>query len=97
MRKIMWYREDIQAMKDQQLRKELLELMDSVGCVYLVNGDDMAQFLQDDFLELIEMHGDEWGYELLLRHMDWKALAKEMIVEYSMEETSDGQQWWYQL
>lgn len=97
MRRIMWYREDIQAMEDQQLRKGLLELMDSVGCVYLVNGDDMEQFLQDDFMELIEMHGDRWGYELLLKHMNWKALMEEMIVEYSMEETSDGQQWWYQV
>ena len=69
--------------------------MDSVGCDYLVNGDDMEQLLQDDFLELIEMHGDKCGYEQLLRYMDWKALGEEMIKDYSMEETSDGQQWWF--
>lgn len=96
MRPIMMQRHDVEALKDKQLRKELLELMDSVECDYLVNGDDMEQFLQEDFLELLGVRRDQWGYDLLLRHMDWKALAGEIIEDYSMEESSDGQQWWYQ-
>lgn len=96
MRRIMLYREDIQEVDDRQLRKELLQLIDEVGCDYLINGDDMEQFLQEDFLELIDMRRDKWGHELLLRHMDWKALARELMTNFSMEQTSDGQQWWFQ-
>ena len=70
--------------------------MDSVESDYLVNGDDMEQFLQEDFLELIDMRSDKWGYELLLRHMDWKAVMEELTRDFSMEQTSDRQQWWYQ-
>lgn len=96
MRPIMMQRHDVEALENRKLRKELLELMDSVECDYLVNGDDMEQFLQEDFMELLGVHRDQCGYDLLLRHMDWKALAQELMTDFSMEETSDGQQWWFQ-
>lgn len=95
MRTIMWHRDDILGMDDSQLRKQLIEIMDSAQCDYLVNGDDMEGFLQEDFLGIIGVGRGKWGYDFLLRHIDWKSLTEELLMDYSMEETSDGQQWWF--
>lgn len=95
MRTIVWYRNDILGMDDRELRKQLLGIMEHARCDYLVNGDDMEQFLREDFLELLGVRSGQWGYELLQRHMGWKRLAEEMLADYMMQETSDGQQWWF--
>lgn len=97
MRRIMWYREDIQAMEDQQLRKELLELMRAHHVDFAVPEEHIRDYVREGLEEDVSVNARP-VYQMLYSYIRWDDLAEQSMKDnWVCEELSDGSEWWFNV